>query len=124
VIGIGLNYSDHAKESGMQLPTEPIVFLKGTNTVVGPNDPIIIPKTSTKTDWEVELGIIIGKDARYRSSVEEWKDYIAGYCVSNVVSERSFQQEWGGEWTKGKSCDNLTNIGTWMARFDDLGKME
>lgn len=120
VIGIGLNYSDHAKESGMQLPTEPIVFLKGTNTVVGPNDPIIIPKNSTKTDWEVELGIIIGKDARYLNSVEESKEYIAGYCVSNDVSERAFQLERGGQWTKGKSCDNFNPIGPWMSTADEI----
>ena len=120
VIGIGLNYSDHAKESGMALPTEPIVFLKGTNTVVGPNDPILIPRNSKKTDWEVELGIIIGKDARYLNSAEESKQYIAGYCVSNDVSEREFQLEKQGQWTKGKSCDNFNPIGPWMSTSDEI----
>ena len=120
VIGIGLNYSDHAKESGMTLPTEPIVFLKGTNTVVGPNDPILIPRKSKKTDWEVELGIIIGKDARYLNSAEESKQYIAGYCVSNDVSEREFQLEKLGQWTKGKSCDNFNPIGPWMSTSDEI----
>jgi 2-keto-4-pentenoate hydratase/2-oxohepta-3-ene-1,7-dioic acid hydratase (catechol pathway) len=120
VVGIGLNYSDHAKESGMALPTEPIVFLKGTNTVVGPYDPILIPRKSRKTDWEVELGIIIGKDARYLNSVEESKQYIAGYCVSNDVSEREFQLEKLGQWTKGKSCDNFNPIGPWMSTADEI----
>ena len=120
VIGIGLNYSDHAKESGMTLPTEPIVFLKGTNTVVGPNDPILIPRKSKKTDWEVELGIIIGKDARYLNSTEESKQYIAGYCISNDVSEREFQLERLGQWTKGKSCDNFNPIGPWMSTADEI----
>ena len=120
VIGIGLNYSDHAKESGMPVPSEPIVFLKGTNTVVGPNDPIIIPRKSKKTDWEVELGIIIGKDARYLNSVEESKQYIAGYCISNDVSEREFQLERLGQWTKGKSCDNFNPIGPWMSTAEEI----
>ena len=120
VVGIGLNYSDHAKESGMTLPTEPIVFLKGTNTVVGPNDPILIPRKSKKTDWEVELGIIIGKDARYLNSAEESKQCIAGYCVSNDVSEREFQLEKMGQWTKGKSCDNFNPIGPWMSTADEI----
>ena len=103
VICIGLNYSDHAAESGMELPTEPIIFQKGANTVVGPYDHILIPRKSEKTDWEVELGIVIGKDARYLDSVEEAKDHIAGYCISHDVSERAFQLERGGQWTKGKS---------------------
>ena len=120
VIGIGLNYSDHAKESGMALPTEPIVFLKGTNTVVGPNDPILIPRNSKKTDWEVELGIIIGKDARYLNSTADSKQYIAGYCISNDVSEREFQLERQGQWTKGKSCDNFNPIGPWMSTSDEI----
>jgi 2-keto-4-pentenoate hydratase/2-oxohepta-3-ene-1,7-dioic acid hydratase in catechol pathway len=120
VICIGLNYSDHAKESGMELPKEPIVFQKGSNTVVGPYDPIIIPRNSKKTDWEVELGVIIGKDARYLSSVEDAADYIAGYCISNDVSEREFQLERGGQWTKGKSCDNFNPIGPYLVTKEEI----
>lgn len=120
VICIGLNFSDHAKESGMKPPKEPIIFQKGSNTVVGPYDNILIPRGSTKTDWEVELGIIIGKDARYLDSAEEAKDYIAGYCISHDVSEREFQIEKGGQWTKGKSCDNFNPIGPYLVTPDEL----
>lgn len=120
VLCIGLNYSDHAAESGMDIPEEPILFQKGSNTVVGPYDPIIIPRGSTKTDWEVELGIVIGKDARYLSSVEEADEYIAGYCISHDVSEREFQLERGGQWTKGKSCDNFNPLGPWLVTPDAL----
>ncbi|HOY15251.1 MAG TPA: fumarylacetoacetate hydrolase family protein [Saprospiraceae bacterium] len=120
VICIGLNYSDHAEEAGMAIPTEPIVFQKGANTVVGPFDPIIIPRKSTKTDWEVELGIVIGKDARYLDSPEEAKAHIAGYCISHDVSEREFQIERGGQWTKGKSCDNFNPIGPFLASADEI----
>ena len=120
VICIGLNYSDHAAESGMALPTEPIIFQKGANTVVGPYDNILIPRKSEKTDWEVELGIVIGKDARYLDSVEEAKNYIAGYCISHDVSERAFQLERGGQWTKGKSCDNFNPIGPFLSTPDDI----
>ena len=124
VICIGLNYSDHAKESGMAIPTEPIVFQKGANTVVGPYDNILIPRKSEKTDWEVELGIIIGKDARYLDSVESAKDYIAGYCISHDVSERAFQLERGGQWTKGKSCDNFNPIGPFLATSDEIADVQ
>ncbi|MGN6708861.1 MAG: fumarylacetoacetate hydrolase family protein [Candidatus Nitrosocosmicus sp.] len=120
VLCIGLNYSDHAKESGMDIPIEPIVFQKGANTVVGPFDNILIPKKSTKTDWEVELGIVIGKDARYLSSVEDAKEYIAGYTISHDVSEREFQIERGGQWTKGKSCDNFNPLGPFLATVDEI----
>jgi len=120
VICIGLNYSDHATESGMELPTEPIVFQKGANTVVGPYDPILIPRKSEKTDWEVELGIVIGQDARYLDSIEDAKDYIAGYCISHDVSERAFQLERGGQWTKGKSCDNFNPIGPFLSTPDEI----
>ena len=120
VICIGLNYSDHAKEAGMPIPTEPIVCQKGANTVVGPYDNIIIPRKSKKTDWEVELGIVIGKDARYLSSSDESGDYIAGYCVSNDVSEREFQLERGGQWTKGKSCDNFNPLGPFLVTKDEI----
>lgn len=120
VICIGLNYSDHAKESGMPIPAEPIVFQKGSNTVVGPYDPVLIPRKSKKTDWEVELGVVIGKDARYLDSVEEAESYIAGYCISHDVSEREFQLERGGQWTKGKSCDNFNPLGPWLVTRDEV----
>lgn len=121
VICIGLNYSDHAAESGMPVPLEPIVFQKAANTVVGPYDPILIPRGSEKTDWEVELGIIIGKDARYLPSIDAAKNYIGGYCISHDVSERAFQLERGGQWTKGKSCDNFNPLGPFLATADELG---
>ncbi|MFX0557827.1 fumarylacetoacetate hydrolase family protein [Maribacter sp. CXY002] len=120
VICIGLNYSDHAAESGMAIPEEPIIFQKGANTVVGPNDNILIPRKSEKTDWEVELGIVIGKDARYLDTIEDAKDYIAGYCISHDVSERAFQLEKGGQWTKGKSCDNFNPLGPFLATPDEV----
>jgi 2-keto-4-pentenoate hydratase/2-oxohepta-3-ene-1,7-dioic acid hydratase in catechol pathway len=120
VICIGLNYSDHAAESGMTLPTEPIVFQKAANTVVGPYDNIIIPKNSVKTDWEVELSFVIKKDARYLGSIEASKDFIAGYTISNDVSEREFQLERGGQWTKGKSCDNFNPLGPYLVTPDEI----
>jgi 2,4-didehydro-3-deoxy-L-rhamnonate hydrolase len=120
VICIGLNYSDHAAESGMAIPSEPIVFQKGANTVVGPFDNILIPRNSEKTDWEVELGIVIGKDARYLDSIEAAKDYIAGYCISHDVSERAFQLERGGQWTKGKSCDTFNPLGPYLSTPDEI----
>lgn len=120
VICIGLNYSDHAKESNMAIPTEPIVFQKGANTVVGPYDPILIPRGSTKTDWEVELGVVIGRNARYLDSIDESLSYVAGYCLSHDVSERAFQLERGGQWTKGKSCDNFNPLGPWLSTTDEV----
>lgn len=120
VICIGLNYSDHAAESGMKLPTEPIVFQKGANTVVGPYDNIIIPRKSQKTDWEVELSFVIGTNARYLDSSDDSKNFIAGYAVSNDVSEREFQIERGGQWTKGKSCDNFNPLGPWLVTPDEI----
>jgi 2-keto-4-pentenoate hydratase/2-oxohepta-3-ene-1,7-dioic acid hydratase in catechol pathway len=120
LIGIGLNYSDHAAESGMAPPPEPIVFLKGTNTVVGPCDEILIPRGSQKTDWEVELGVIIGREARYLSSLEEAVSCIAGYAVSHDVSERAFQLERSGQWTKGKSCDTFNPLGPWLVTPDEI----
>ena len=104
----------------MSLPQEPIVFQKGANTVVGPYDNIIIPRNSQKTDGEVELGVVIGKDARYLEFVEDAKNYIAGYCIANDVSERSFQLERGSQWTKGKSCDNFNPLGPFLATADEL----
>lgn len=120
VICIGLNYSDHAAESGMAIPSEPIVFQKGANTVVGPYDNILIPRKSEKTDWEVELGLVIGKDARYLNNMEEARSYIAGYCISHDVSERAFQLERGGQWTKGKSCDNFNPLGPYLATPEEV----
>jgi 2-keto-4-pentenoate hydratase/2-oxohepta-3-ene-1,7-dioic acid hydratase in catechol pathway len=104
----------------MPIPAEPIVFQKGSNTVVGPYDPVLIPRKSKKTDWEVELGVVIGKDARYLDSVEEAESYIAGYCISHDVSEREFQLERGGQWTKGKSCDNFNPLGPWLVTRDEV----
>lgn len=121
IICIGLNYADHAAESGMPIPAEPIVFMKKSNTLIGPYDTVHIPRTSVKTDWEVELGIVIGKSTRYLSSVAESADYIAGYVISNDVSEREFQLERGGQWDKGKSCETFNPCGPWLATADELG---
>ena len=120
VVAIGLNYSDHAAEVGAKLPKEPIVFLKGTNTVVGPYDTVLIPRRSEKTDWEVELGIVIGSDARYLESIDDAAAHIAGYCIVHDVSEREFQTERGGQWTKGKSCDTFAPTGPWIATPDEI----
>lgn len=118
-ICIGLNYSDHAAESGMAVPSEPVIFMKATSAICGPNDPIIIPRGSEKTDWEVELAVIIGKHAKYVSK-EDALDYVAGYAVANDVSERSFQAEREGQWTKGKSCDNFGQLGPWLVTRDEV----
>jgi len=120
VVCVGLNYSDHAAESGMPIPLEPILFMKAPGTVVGPYDEVQIPRGSEKTDWEVELGIVIGKEARYLDSVEEAKSRIAGYCVSHDISERAFQLERGGQWDKGKSCDTFNPLGPWLATADEV----
>ncbi|MDY6858711.1 MAG: fumarylacetoacetate hydrolase family protein [Pseudomonadota bacterium] len=121
-IGIGLNYSDHAAEAGMDLPAEPIVFLKATSSLSGPHDPIRLPRGSVKTDWEVELGVVIGKPAKYVSA-EEALDHVAGYMVVNDVSERAFQIERGGQWTKGKSCDSFGPCGPWLVTPDEAGEI-
>ncbi len=118
-ICIGLNYSDHAAETGATVPPEPIIFMKATSAICGPNDPIIIPRTSEKTDWEVELAVIIGKKAKYVSEAEAM-DYVAGYAVTNDVSERAFQTERSGQWTKGKSCDNFGQIGPYLVTRDEV----
>nr|WP_316651026.1 fumarylacetoacetate hydrolase family protein [uncultured Gellertiella sp.] len=118
-ICIGLNYSDHAAESGMAVPPEPVVFMKATSAIVGPNDTVLIPRGSEKTDWEVELGVVIGKTAKYVSEAEAM-DYVAGYCVSHDVSERAFQTERAGQWTKGKSCDTFGPIGPWLVTKDEV----
>ncbi len=120
ILCVGLNYSDHAKESGMDIPTEPILFMKPANTLNGPNDPVAIPKNSAKTDWEVELGIIIGKDASYLESEAEAEDYIAGYCVVNDISERAFQLEKGGQWVKGKAAPGFTPTGPQLVTKDEI----
>jgi 2,4-diketo-3-deoxy-L-fuconate hydrolase len=117
---IGLNYSDHAKETGAAIPEEPILFMKGTAAVCGPNDPILIPRGSHKTDWEVELGVVIGRDARYLASPAAARDVVAGFCVANDVSERTFQIERGGQWSKGKSCDNFLPLGPWLVTCDEV----
>jgi len=120
VICIGLNYSDHAAESGMDVPEEPVLFFKASNTVVGPYDEVLIPRGSEKTDWEVELGIVIGSTARYLDSEAQAQDCIAGYVVSHDVSERAFQIERGGQWCKGKSCDTFNPVGPWLATCDEI----
>ena len=119
-ICIGLNYSDHAEETGASVPSEPIIFSKATSAVCGPDDDIIIPRNSVKTDWEVELGVVIGKPAKY---VEETSalDHVAGYCVINDVSEREYQIERQGQWVKGKSCDSFGPTGPWLVTPDEAG---
>ena len=120
ILCIGLNYADHAKESGAEVPPEPILFTKAPNTLVGPNDNVIIPKNSKKTDWEIELGVVVGKRARYLESVEQAEDYIAGYLLSNDVSEREFQLERHGQWSKGKSCESFNPAGPYLVTKDEL----
>ena len=114
---IGLNYSDHAAETGADIPEHPILFMKATSAVVGANDIVMLPRGSTHTDWEVELGVVIGTPCKY-VSVEEALDYVAGYFVSNDVSERHFQTKLAGQWTKGKSCDTFGPIGPWLVTSD------
>ena len=116
---IGLNYSDHAKEANMPIPKEPIMFMKATSAVVGANDDVTIPKDSNKSDWEVELGIVIGKTARHVSE-DDALSHVAGYCVVNDLSEREFQIERGGQWVKGKSCDTFGPIGPWLVTRDEI----
>lgn len=118
-ICIGLNYADHAAESGLQVPPEPVIFLKATSAICGPNDPILIPRGSVKTDWEVELGVVIGKPAKYITEAQALA-HVAGYCVINDVSERSFQIERSGQWTKGKSSDNFGQTGPWLVTPDEV----
>jgi len=120
---IGLNYSDHAAESGLPVPSEPILFSKATSAIVGPNDKVEIPRNSSETDWEVELGIIIGKKAKYIDE-ENAQDYIAGYCVINDVSERAFQIKREGQWTKGKSCDTFGPTGPYLVTKDQVSDVQ
>ena len=120
IICIGLNYTDHAEEVGAQIPREPIIFAKATSAICGPYDDVIIPRDSTKTDWEVELAVVIGKTAKYVSE-EDALDYVAGYCILNDVSERAYQLERKGQWSKGKSCDTFAPMGPWLVTKDELG---
>ena len=115
-ICIGLNYADHAKESGLEVPPEPVIFFKATSAIIGPNDDVEIPKKSVKSDWEVELGVVIGKEAKYISESEA-QSHIAGYCVVNDLSEREFQIEHSGQWVKGKSCDTFGPIGPYLVQL-------
>lgn len=119
-IGIGLNYADHAAEAGMEPPAMPIVFMKATSSICGPNDPVYLPRNAHKGDWEVELGVVIGKTAKYVSEAQAL-DHVAGYCVINDVSERAFQMELVGQWTKGKSADTFGPIGPWLVTPDEAG---
>jgi 2,4-diketo-3-deoxy-L-fuconate hydrolase len=122
-IAIGLNYADHAAESNLPVPKEPIVFMKATSCIQGPNDEVMLPKGSVKSDWEVELGIVIGKQASYVSQ-KEALDYVAGYCTINDVSEREYQIERGGTWDKGKGCDTFGPIGPWMVTKDEVPNVQ
>jgi ureidoglycolate lyase len=122
-ICIGLNYSDHAKESGMEIPSEPVIFMKATSAINGPNDNIEIPPNSEKSDWEVELGLVIGKEAKYINEADAMQ-HIAGFCVINDLSERHYQLECEGQWVKGKSCDTYGPIGPWMVTRDEISNME
>jgi 2-keto-4-pentenoate hydratase/2-oxohepta-3-ene-1,7-dioic acid hydratase in catechol pathway len=118
-ICIGLNYADHAAESGMELPKEPVMFMKATSCIIGPDDEVLIPRGSKKTDWEVELGIVMGKKASYVTEAEAM-DYVAGFCLINDISEREFQLERGGTWDKGKGCDTFGPIGPWLVTRDEI----
>ncbi|MDV3253773.1 fumarylacetoacetate hydrolase family protein [Devosia sp. BK] len=118
-ICIGLNYADHAAESNLPVPTEPVIFMKATSAIIGPNDDVIIPKNAIKPDWEVELGIVIGMEARYVEECDAF-DHVAGYCVVNDVSERHFQTERGGTWDKGKGSDTFGPIGPWLVTRDEI----
>jgi 2-keto-4-pentenoate hydratase/2-oxohepta-3-ene-1,7-dioic acid hydratase in catechol pathway len=122
-IAVGLNFSDHAAESGLPVPQEPIVFTKATSSITGPNDPVIIPRGSKKTDWEVELGVVIGTRASYVTK-EAALDHVAGYVVVNDVSEREYQVERGGTWDKGKGCDTFGPIGPWLVTTDEVGDVQ
>lgn len=119
IVAIGLNYSDHAAEAGMPVPSEPIVFLKATTSITGPNDPVVLPPGSQKSDWEVELGVVIGRTARHVAPDLALR-HVAGYCVANDVSERSYQLERGGTWDKGKGCDTFCPLGPWLVTADEV----
>ncbi|MEV7288071.1 fumarylacetoacetate hydrolase family protein [Streptomyces sp. NPDC093252] len=120
VVCIGLNYHDHARETGAEPPTEPVLFLKAPDTVVGPYDTVLVPRRSVKTDWEVELAVVIGRTARYLESTEEALAHVAGYAVAHDVSEREFQIERGGTWDKGKNCETFNPLGPWLVTADEV----
>jgi 2-keto-4-pentenoate hydratase/2-oxohepta-3-ene-1,7-dioic acid hydratase in catechol pathway len=124
VVCIGLNYVDHAEESGQAVPSEPVVFYKAPNTVVGPYDDVHIPRGGEKTDWEVELGIVVGRQARYLDDEAAAREVVAGYTVSHDVSERAFQLERGGQWVKGKSCETFNPLGPWLVTPDEVGDVQ
>ena len=119
IVAVGLNYADHAKETGMEIPEEPVLFMKAISAVSGPYDPVMIPRDSVKTDWEVELAFVVGKTARYVAEADAI-GHIAGYCILNDVSERTFQLERGGQWVKGKSADTFAPIGPWLVTTDEI----
>jgi 2-keto-4-pentenoate hydratase/2-oxohepta-3-ene-1,7-dioic acid hydratase in catechol pathway len=119
LICVGLNYSDHAAESGMDVPAEPVLFTKATSAIIGCNDPVVLPRDSVKSDWEVELGVVIGTRARY-VDIENALDHVAGYCVVNDLSEREYQLERGGQWDKGKGCDTFGPVGPWLVTTDEV----
>lgn len=119
IVCIGLNYSDHARETGAAIPMEPVVFLKATTAIVGPNDAVKLPRGSEKTDWEVELAVVMGRQASYVSEAEAM-DYVAGYCLHNDISERAYQLERGGTWDKGKGCDTFAPLGPWLVTKDEI----
>jgi 2-keto-4-pentenoate hydratase/2-oxohepta-3-ene-1,7-dioic acid hydratase in catechol pathway len=119
IICVGLNYKDHAAESKMAVPKEPVVFLKATSAITGPNDHIEIPRGSTKTDWEVEIGVVIGRPGKYIAPVSAF-EHVAGFCIVNDVSERSYQLERGGQWDKGKGCDSFAPLGPWLVTSDEV----
>ncbi|MFI6564772.1 fumarylacetoacetate hydrolase family protein [Streptomyces sp. NPDC050534] len=120
VVCIGLNYHDHARETGAEPPAEPVIFFKAADTVVGPNDTVLVPRGSSKTDWEVELAVVIGRTARYVESAEEALAHVAGYAVAHDVSEREFQIERGGTWDKGKNCETFNPLGPWLVTADEV----
>ena len=120
-ICVGLNYADHAAESGMPVPAEPVLFTKHTSTVIGCNDPVVLPQGSVKTDWEIELGVVIGRTARYVSEADAL-GHVAGYCVVNDISEREYQLERGGTWDKGKGCDTFGPVGPWLVTSDEVAE--
>jgi 2-keto-4-pentenoate hydratase/2-oxohepta-3-ene-1,7-dioic acid hydratase in catechol pathway len=123
ILCIGLNYADHARESGMEVPKEPVVFMKATSSICGPNDDVEIPRNSQKTDWEVELGVVIGTKAKYVSE-DSAMEHVAGYCVVNDLSEREFQLERCGQWVKGKSCDTFAPLGPWLVTKDEIADVQ
>ena len=120
IVCIGLNYHDHARETGAEPPAEPVLFMKAPDTVVGPDDTVLVPRRSLKTDWEVELAVVIGRTARYLGSTEEALAHVAGYAVAHDVSEREFQTERGGTWDKGKNCETFNPLGPWLVTADEV----